>query len=85
VWDRKLAPKSDIDHVAGISREKTEKRKNAPHKEAKGKSSKTNIHINSEYHQEKAGYTPIRRKRKFPTTQDPQDRLRILQPEKNSK
>jgi hypothetical protein len=40
---------------------------------------KTNIHSNSEYHQEKAGYQGITRKRKWPAAQDPQDRLRIFQ------
>jgi hypothetical protein len=42
--------KSDSDHFAGISREKMDKRKNAPHREGRLKSSKTNIHIRLEYH-----------------------------------
>jgi hypothetical protein len=33
----------------------------------------------SEYHRGKARYTPIRQRRKDRATQDPQDRLRILQ------
>jgi hypothetical protein len=72
-------PGSDTDHVADISREEIDKRKNAPHNESKPQSSKTNIHINSEYHQEEAGYPRIRRKRTRPATQNTQDRLRILQ------
>jgi hypothetical protein len=56
-----------------------DKRKMAPHMDQKHKSTKTNIHISSEYHQEKAGYRRIRRKRKSPATQDPQDRPRIFQ------
>jgi hypothetical protein len=56
-----------------------DKRKKGPHKEKKPKSLKTNIHIISEYHREKAGYPPIRRKRKCHATQDLQDRLRIFQ------
>jgi hypothetical protein len=56
-----------------------DKRKKAADREAKPKSSKTNIHTGSEYHQEKAGYPRIRRKRKCPATQDPQNRLRIFQ------
>jgi hypothetical protein len=56
-----------------------EKRKKAPYIEEKAKSTKTNIHISSEYHQEKAGYPRMRRKRKCRAMQDPQDRLRISQ------
>jgi hypothetical protein len=56
-----------------------DKRKKAPHKEEKPKSTRTNIHISAAYHQEKPGYRRIRRKRKCPATQDPQDRLRIFQ------
>jgi hypothetical protein len=56
-----------------------DKRKKAPHREEKRKLTKTNIHISSDYHQEKAGYPRIRRKRKCPATQDPQDRPRIFQ------
>jgi hypothetical protein len=72
-------PKSDTNHVAGISPEKVDQSKKAWHREAETKSNKINIHINSEQHQEKAGYTPVRRNRKCPATQDPQDKLRILQ------
>jgi hypothetical protein len=50
-----------------------DKRKNAPYREAKAKSSKTNIHISSECHQGKAGYPPIRRDRKCRATQNPHD------------
>jgi hypothetical protein len=55
------------------------KRENAPHKEEKPKSTKTNIHISSKYHQKKAGYPRISREKKWPATQDPQNRLRISQ------
>jgi hypothetical protein len=41
-----------------------EKRKKGSQREEKPKSMKTNIHSNSEYHQEKAGYQGITRKRK---------------------
>jgi hypothetical protein len=41
VADDIAAPESDTDHVAGIYREKMDKRKKAPHREAKAKSSKT--------------------------------------------
>jgi hypothetical protein len=40
---------------------------------------KTNIYISSEYPQEKARCPRIMPKRKCPSTQDPQDRLRIFQ------
>jgi hypothetical protein len=56
-----------------------DERKKAPDREEKPKSTKTNIHISSEYHQEKARYPRIRRKRKCPATQDPPDRLGIFQ------
>jgi hypothetical protein len=54
-----------------------DKRKKAPHRKEKPKSTKTNIQISSEYHEDKAGYPGIRRKRKCHATQDPQNRLRI--------
>jgi hypothetical protein len=56
-------------------------RKRAPHGEERLKSTKTNIDSGSEYHQEKVGYRPIRRKRKCLATHDPQNRLRIFQHE----
>jgi hypothetical protein len=56
-----------------------DKRKKGRHREAKTKSSKINIHISSEYHREKPGDPHIRRKRKCPATQNPQDQLRISQ------
>jgi hypothetical protein len=77
-------PQFDTDIVAGMSREKMNKRKKARHKTAKTKWSKTNIHIGSEYYREKAGYPRIRRKRKSRATQNSQDRSRIFQDEKIS-
>jgi hypothetical protein len=59
-----------------------DKGKNAPHSEAKSTSSKTNIHVSSEYYQEKAGHAAIRRQSKCRATQNPQHRLRIFQHEK---
>jgi hypothetical protein len=56
-----------------------DKRKKAPQREEKAKSTKTNIHVSCEYHHEKTGYARIRHERKCPTTQDPQDSLRIFQ------
>jgi hypothetical protein len=50
-----------------------------PQKEEKPKSTKTNIHISSEYQSEKAGYPRIGRKRKCPATQDSQQKVRISQ------
>jgi hypothetical protein len=69
----------DTDHIAGISRDRMDKRKTAPPKEAKPKSTKTKIHFGCEYYQGKAAYPRIREKRKSPTTQDPHDNLRICQ------
>jgi hypothetical protein len=76
--------KSDADHVAGISLEKMNKRQNAPDKEAKPKSRKTDHGISLDYHQAKAGYTPIRPRRKCRPTQSSQNKLRIVRQEKFS-
>jgi hypothetical protein len=61
-----------------------DKRKKAPPREEKPKSTTTNTHISSEYHEEKAGYRRIRQKRKCPAMQDPQDGPGILEYEKIS-
>jgi hypothetical protein len=77
-----LLLKSDTDPVAVISREKMHKKKDAPQREAKPRSNKTDIHISSECHQQKAGYARIRRKTKCPAMQDPQHGPGILEYEK---
>jgi hypothetical protein len=69
----------NYDDVAGISRGKMDEKRNTPHREAKPKYSKTEIHITSEHHREKARYPRIRPTRKCHATQDPQNRLRIFQ------
>jgi hypothetical protein len=76
--------KSETDDVAGISREKMDERKNTTHREAKSKSNKTDIHIRSECHQEKAGNQQIWRESEGPTTQDPQHGPGIFEPKKTS-
>jgi hypothetical protein len=65
--------------MSRVYSKKMDNRKKRPHRKEKPKLTKTNIHISSEYHQEKAGYPRIRRKRKCTSTQDPQDRLSIFQ------
>jgi hypothetical protein len=59
-----LDKKTDIDHIAEISRERIDTRKRTPYDETRSKSCKSTICISFEYEREKAGCPRIRRKRK---------------------